>query len=179
MILAIDTSGSAVSAVVVDGETIICSDFQLSTQQHSTMLLPMISRLDFGKYKLTGIAVTCGPGSFTGLRIGVATAMGLSYGLKLPLYYVPTLDALAYGTIGRVCAAIDARRGEYYTALYEDGERVSDYLLKTHDEATKEPQLVCGHVDAISVGFLAQKGKVHEGGLIYVRPPQAIRELCT
>lgn len=100
---------------------------------HSQTLLPMLeelkrmTELDLGT--LDAIAVSAGPGSFTGLRIGSATAKGLAMALDIPIIVVPTLDALAYnccGTDALVCPIMDARRGQVYTGVYcfkrESGE---------------------------------------------------------
>ncbi|MDH7480056.1 MAG: tRNA (adenosine(37)-N6)-threonylcarbamoyltransferase complex dimerization subunit type 1 TsaB, partial [Syntrophomonadaceae bacterium] len=85
---------------------------------------------------LDGMAVTTGPGSFTGLRIGIATAKGLAQALGVPLVGVPTLDALALnlaGSAGLICPILDARKGEIYTALYRSPHpgqlcRLTEYL---------------------------------------------------
>ena len=104
----------------------------------SEALMPMIDRL----FQLTGmslqrvdrIACTCGPGSFTGLRIGAATARGLAFATGKNLIAVPTLDAMAYTisclNIPWVIPMMDARRGQVYTALYHNSKRVTDYLAE-------------------------------------------------
>lgn len=89
---------------------------------------------DLSPGNLDGIAVTYGPGSFTGIRIGVSTARALSQALKIPLVGIPTLDVLAFQfpySTGLVCPLLDARRGEVYTAVYRSSwgkmERIIDY----------------------------------------------------
>ena len=97
---------------------------------HSQTLLPMIDEmmrlLDMEPSAVDAIAVSGGPGSFTGLRIGSATAKGLGLALKKPLIHVPTLDAMAYGLFGAsglICPMMDARRQQVYTGIYRFEER--------------------------------------------------------
>ena len=92
---------------------------------HSQTLLPMIDQIaamtELDMDSVDAIAVSGGPGSFTGLRIGSATAKGLGLALKKPLIHVPTLDAMAwnlYGASGLICPVMDARRNQVYTGLY-------------------------------------------------------------
>lgn len=132
MILAIDTASSTASVALGDLNQIHAS-FQLSTGlTHSEQLLPMIdaamniSRTD--PASIQGIAVTIGPGSFTGLRIGIASAKGFALGWQVPVYGVNTLDVLAQSAMsqpGLICPCLNARRGEVYTALYQsDGHQL-------------------------------------------------------
>lgn len=92
---------------------------------HSQTLLPMIhqmvSLLEIELSTIDAIAVSGGPGSFTGLRIGSATAKGLGFALNKPLIHIPTLDATAYnlfGASGLICPIMDARRNQVYTGIY-------------------------------------------------------------
>lgn len=89
--------------------------------------LKRMTELDL--HTLDAIAIAAGPGSFTGLRIGSATAKGLGLALKLPIIPVPTVDALAYNLYGcsaLVCPLMDARRNQVYTGLYEFQKRAED-----------------------------------------------------
>lgn len=139
LLLAIDTSTSVCGVALATGEGLL-GEYNLDIRKdHSQRLMPMVDRLlrdcravpgDLG-----GIAVTCGPGSFTGIRIGVATARGLAQGLGIPVVGVPTLDVLAAQfpfQEGLVCPLLDARRQEVYTALYRGGgdglAQVTGYL---------------------------------------------------
>ena len=124
-ILGIESSSLVASAAIYeDGITMAeyTVDFKMT---HSQTLLPMIDEM----VKLVGIdlntidaiAVSGGPGSFTGLRIGSATAKGLGLALNKPLIHVPTLDATAYnlfGASGLICPIMDARRNQVYTGVY-------------------------------------------------------------
>lgn len=124
-LLAFDCSGLVASvAVVRDG--ILSGEFTIDHKiTHSQTLLPMLDdvakRIELDLDALDAVAVAGGPGSFTGLRIGSATAKGLAYALKKPLIQIPTVDALAYNLWGHkdlICPLMDARRNQTYTGLY-------------------------------------------------------------
>ena len=123
MILSVDSSAKTASAALTDGEKIIKSEFENTGLTHSETLLPMIKRVmdgtDYGE--LDAIAITAGPGSFTGVRIGVATVKGLAFENDTPCISVSTLEAIAYNFISQncvVCAVMDARRMQFYNALF-------------------------------------------------------------
>lgn len=125
-ILGLDSSGLVASiAVVEEGELI--AEYTINYKKtHSQTLLPMLDELrnmiELDLDSIDAIAVASGPGSFTGLRIGSATAKGLGLGLGKPVVEVPTLEGLAwnlYGTEKLVCPIMDARRSQVYTAVYE------------------------------------------------------------
>lgn len=123
MLLSMDSSAVTASVALTDGDEIIKSEFVNSGLTHSETLLPMITRvMDGRKYsKLDGIAITAGPGSFTGVRIGVATVKGLAFNDDIPCYSVSTLEAIAYNFVDEnvvVCAVMDARRMQFYNALF-------------------------------------------------------------
>lgn len=125
-ILAIDTSGQTASvAVWEDGLTL--AEFSIHAKKtHSQTLLPMLEdvreKIELNMEEIDAVAVTSGPGSFTGLRIGSSTAKGLGFALNKPIIPVPTLEGLAYNLYGTdciVCPLMDARRNQTYTGLYE------------------------------------------------------------
>lgn len=125
-IAALDSSGLVASVAIIEDEILVAEYTVHYKKTHSQTLLPMLDEvrkmieLDLGS--LSAIAVSAGPGSFTGLRIGSATAKGLGLALNLPIIPVPTIDALAYnlyGTDKLVCPLMDARREQVYTGLYE------------------------------------------------------------
>ena len=123
MLLSMDSSAVTASVALTDGDEIIKSEFVNSGLTHSETLLPMIARvMDGHKYsELDGIAITAGPGSFTGVRIGVATVKGLAFNDDIPCYSVSTLEAIAYNFLDKnavVCAVMDARRMQFYNALF-------------------------------------------------------------
>lgn len=124
MLLSMDSSAVTASVALTDGDEIIKSEFVNSGLTHSETLLPMITRVMEGrKYsELDGIAITAGPGSFTGVRIGVATVKGLAFNDDIPCYSVSTLEAIAYNFVDKnavVCAVMDARRMQFYNALFK------------------------------------------------------------
>ncbi len=124
-ILAIDSSGLTASAAVATEEAVLAEYTTNYKKTHSQTLLPMIDEIirmtETDLATIDAIAVSAGPGSFTGLRIGAATAKGLGQALKKPLIAVPTTEMLAWnlcGTGGVICPLMDARRSQVYTGLY-------------------------------------------------------------
>lgn len=128
LLLAMDTT-TRVCSVALGEKGNILADYLLNIEKtHSQRLMPLIISLldDSGvkREQLEGLAVAVGPGSFTGIRIGVATARGLAQGLGIPLIGVNTLEALAGGAAsypGLICPLLDARREQVYTAVYRGG----------------------------------------------------------
>lgn len=124
-ILGIESS-SLVAGVAVVTDGILTAEYTINYKKtHSQTLLPMLDEmaklLELDLDTIDGIAVSAGPGSFTGLRIGSATAKGLGLALKKPLIHIPTVDAMAYnlwGSSALVCPIMDARRNQVYTGLY-------------------------------------------------------------
>ncbi len=124
MILSIDSSAVTASAALTDGDNVIRSEFVNKGLTHSETLLPMIKRVmgDVAYSELEAIAITAGPGSFTGVRIGVATAKGLAFKFSTPCIPVSTLEAIAYNFVNEnavICAVMDARRMQFYNALFK------------------------------------------------------------
>lgn len=124
MILSVDSSAVTASAALTDGDTVIKSEFVNAGLTHSETLLPMIKRVMEGHLfeELDAIAVTAGPGSFTGVRIGVATVKGLAFNADIPCISVSTLEAIAYNFTDKdtvICAVMDARRMQFYNALFK------------------------------------------------------------
>ena len=147
MLLSMDSSAVTASVALTDGDEIIKSEFVNSGLTHSETLLPMITRvMDGRKYsELDGIAITAGPGSFTGVRIGVATVKGLAFNDDIPCYSVSTLEAIAYNFVDKnavVCAVMDARRMQFYNALFrvQNGkvERLCDDRAISIDDLRNE-----------------------------------------
>lgn len=134
-ILALDSSGLVASVAVVEDEKLLAEYTVNYKKTHSQTLLPMLDEIakmiDLDLYSVDAIAVAAGPGSFTGLRIGSATAKGLGLALNKPLIAVPTVDALAYnlyGTDKLVCPLMDARRNQVYTGVYAFDDRTLKIL---------------------------------------------------
>lgn len=125
-ILALDSSGLVASAALVEDDNLIAEYTIQYKKTHSQTLLPMLEEIrdmvELDLNTVDAIAVAAGPGSFTGLRIGSATAKGLAFALDKPIVPVPTVAGLAYqmyGTDALVCPIMDARRNQVYTGIYE------------------------------------------------------------
>jgi tRNA threonylcarbamoyladenosine biosynthesis protein TsaB len=127
VLLALETSAARGSLALFDGERLLGEVELDSAERHAARLLvaldALLARAGRGRAEIERIALSIGPGSFTGLRIGLATALGLAFGTKRLLVPVPTLAALAFqaGREGLVAPVLDARRGEVYAGVY-DGE---------------------------------------------------------
>jgi tRNA threonylcarbamoyladenosine biosynthesis protein TsaB len=129
LVLGIETATALGGVAIVDGQgRILCECSFLGRESHAERIIPEVSRLvaslGAGPQDLAAVAVSAGPGSFTGLRSGVASAKGLAFARGIPLYGVSTLEALAANApagSGTVCAVLGARRGEVYRALFEAG----------------------------------------------------------
>ena len=124
-ILALDSSGLVATVAILDEEQTIAEYTVNYKKTHSQTLLPMLDEIvkmtEFDLNTIDAIAVAGGPGSFTGLRIGSATAKGLGLALNKPLIHVPTVDGMAYrlcGSKALICPMMDARRNQVYTGVY-------------------------------------------------------------
>lgn len=142
-ILGLDTATQTAGVALINDDTVISERFINNKLTHSQHLMPMVEGVlnDAGiKAKdLNCIAVTKGPGSFTGLRIGMTAAKTMAQVLEIPLVAVSTLDLIAYnliGTDGLICPILNAKKGEVYTCLYRsivingdnELEKISDYI---------------------------------------------------
>lgn len=132
-VLAIDSSGLVASVAVVEDDILLAEYTIHHKKTHSQTLLPMLDEVkkmtELDLDSVDYIAVASGPGSFTGLRIGSATAKGLALALSKDIVEVPTLEGLAYnlwGTDKYICPIIDARRNQVYTGVYRfDGDTLN------------------------------------------------------
>jgi tRNA threonylcarbamoyladenosine biosynthesis protein TsaB len=122
-ILALETSTEACSVAFQNEMEHVYERFEITPQQHTRLLFPMIrdvlAEANLALAEIDAIAVSRGPGSFTGVRIAVNVAKGLAFGLNKPVYAISTLAAMAYQMPGEtVRPVLDARMGEVYTGLY-------------------------------------------------------------
>ncbi len=155
-IIAIDSSGLVASVAIVEDDILIGEYNVQYKKTHSQTLLPMLDELkkmvELDLKKVDAIALAKGPGSFTGLRIGSATAKGLGLVMVAPLVEIPTLDGMAcnlYGTDKLVCPIMDARRNQVYTGIYRfvrgEGNPASYHLKSLVEQC------------AVSIDEIAQK----------------------
>ena len=187
LILSIETSGAACSVALSQGGSVVGTVTLDDSNRQSSMLVPAIESL-FQKCSVQmsccdAVAVSSGPGSYTGLRVGVSTAKGLCYGLGKPLIAVPTLEILraeAMETEGCQGASfyvpmLDARRMEVYQAVYDpDGKIVEEVSAKVLDAASYGDLLAKGQVVFIGTG--AQKYRdafAHPNGIYVPAAPKA------
>lgn len=135
-VLGIETSTSLASAALVENGEVLRSLSHARPKQSAEQLLPMIAELfaqqGWSPSALERIGVSVGPGSFTGLRVGIACAQGLALGLGVPLVGITSLRAMARAVPdtlpGARCALLDARRGEVFVAAHEPGPRAAELL---------------------------------------------------
>lgn len=140
-IIGLDSSGLVAGAAIVEDGILLAEYTTDYKKTHSQTLLPMLAQLkdmiELDLSSVDAIAIAAGPGSFTGLRIGAATAKGLGLALGRPLVEVPTLEGLAYnlwGTERLVCPLMDARRNQVYTGIYEFRREGPDFTLQALKE---------------------------------------------
>ena len=134
-ILGIDSSSLVASVAVVEDDILVAEYTINHKKTHSQTLLPMIDEIvkmaEIDLKTIDAIAVSAGPGSFTGLRIGSATAKGLGLALDKPLIHIPTIDAMAYDFCDSdkiICPIMDARRGQVYTGIYRFSDENMEIL---------------------------------------------------
>ncbi len=171
IILSLDTSATVASAALCDGERLLAEYTLNNGNTHSETLLPMVESLltHFGisTDDIDIFASSTGPGSFTGVRIGVATLKGLAFGKNKPCVSVSTLEAIAENLCvykGLICPVMNARRSQVYTALFRsDGEKLtrltpdSAISIAELDELLAkyaEPVAFCGDGYGITVSAL-------------------------
>lgn len=144
-LLCIDSSGKAAGIAVCEEEKLLCESFLNIGLTHSQTLLPLLeatlATAGLAVTDMDAIAVSIGPGSFTGLRIGVSMAKGIAQALNIPCIGVSTLEVLAESVRdfdGLICPVMDARRNQVYNALFQGGE---DFCRLTSDRAVSVEEL--------------------------------------
>lgn len=174
-ILALECSAGPASVALAQDGKIIGSNFINVKLTHSQTLMPMVEGLLSSSKtafdEIEGIAISWGPGSFTGIRIGISAVKGLAFARKLPCVGVSTLEAIAQNFIGRscyVCAVMDARCNQVYNALFKiDGNQITRLCpdsallceeLKTEIESLSQegmPIVVCGDGTDLFMKYVA------------------------
>lgn len=162
-IFAVDTSAKSASVALVE-DGVIKGEYFINTMlTHSETLMPMIDllfkSLHMSPSEADYLAVNCGPGSFTGLRIGIAAVKGMAFALDKPCIAVSTLESMAYNLCddkSLICAVMDARCNQVYNALFENNngtvKRVCDDRAIKIDELTAELNLIGRRVVLIGDG---------------------------
>ena len=173
-ILGIDSSGMVASVAIVDEDIVIAEYTMNHKRTHSETLLPMIDEIvrtsEIKLEELDAIAIASGPGSFTGLRIGAATAKGLALAINKPIIPVKTCEGLAFnmwGADGVICPIIDARRSQVYTGLYTvmgNVDVIMDQEPMDIHELVKKVNSVCGGVEGLprQITFLGDGVPIYE-----------------
>jgi tRNA threonylcarbamoyladenosine biosynthesis protein TsaB len=163
VIAGLDTSTPVTSvAVLGDGvERELHDDGE--RPRHAQTLLPLLERVVGDWSRIERLCVGVGPGGFTGLRLGISTARALAQALDLPVVPVSSLDALGCPQPGRVAALIDARRGEVFAAVYEDGERTREPVAI--DPATVARELAPGTL-AVGDGAVRFREELERAGIV-------------
>ncbi|MDP2210944.1 MAG: tRNA (adenosine(37)-N6)-threonylcarbamoyltransferase complex dimerization subunit type 1 TsaB [Candidatus Aquicultor sp.] len=172
LILSLDTSSPVLTVALHNGNMIVGEETTWMPRGHMAKLIPFVDVLLAAKgFKIddvTHMVVGSGPGSYTGLRIGMVIARTFAQLLEVPIIGVPSADAIAYRNIpeaGIVCPIIDAKRGEVYTALYRpnDGsiERITEFMAILPGELAKK-LLDEGHEQVV---FAGDAVKLYEGVL--------------
>jgi tRNA threonylcarbamoyl adenosine modification protein YeaZ len=159
LLLAVDTATPAVTVALHDGSSVVAETTRIDARRHGELLLPLVDatlrdaglRLD----AVTGLVVGVGPGPYTGLRVGLATAETFGFALGIPVHGLCTLDALAYASEvdGPFAVATDARRKEVYWARYDDPR------TRTTDPAVDRPAEIADRLAGLPV--------VGAGALLY------------
>ena len=195
MILAIDTSVGI--SVAVHDDTELLSE--LTTNEHGVqgeLIAQYIQDALSGAYvspsEITAVVVGVGPGPFTGLRVGIASAGAFALARNIPIHGYCSLDALGISTRGDCVVVSDARRKELYWAHYRDGERIQGPAVNAPIDIVSQfpntsfvgpaanlyPEVLSGEVQQLRAGNLAQlftqgKGQIHEVVPMYLRKPDA------
>ena len=172
-ILGIETSTRAASVAVVSDGKILAETVRESPQSFSETLMPLVEEVvkssdTFGK--IDAVAVSIGPGSFTGLRIGLATAKSLAYAWRTKIIGVSTLLAMSYNfPFAKVLPLVDAQKNRAYCQLFENGEPVTQAQVKPIDTAIVEAAETDGEI--FLCGDVLHKIKIPLPANVKIAPP--------
>ncbi len=172
-ILGIDTTGQTASAALIEDDELLAEVTLNYKLNHSQTIMPIIAQVleqtETDKATIDYIACAAGPGSFTGLRIGAATAKGLALALDKPIVAVPTLDALAYNMLECrkfICPIMDARRNQVYAAFYmwEDGKliRLTDHMAEPIERIIEIAEMLESEVMFLGDGVPVHREKLQQ-----------------
>jgi len=169
-VLGIDTSSLVMSIAVVENNRLLGEYTTNLKKNHSIRLMPAISRLleELGMEpeELGGVAVAQGPGSYTGVRIGLSTAKALAWSLGIPLAGVSSLEAIAANASfakEKICPLMDARRGQVYTALFSGRNRLHQDQIRLLDEWLPELKLAEERILFLGDDVSLHQEKIEQG----------------
>lgn len=188
IVLAIDTATPAVTAGVVrrspSGLEVLAERVTLDARAHAERLTPNVldalTEAGLAMADLDAIVIGCGPGPFTGLRVGMATAAAYGHALDVPVFGVCSLDAIGVDTTGEVLVVTDARRREVYWARYRDGVRVDGPAVNAPSDVPSDVAAVAGSPEHAALFDLPRLTPVHPTAAGLVRavdwnaPPQPL-----
>jgi tRNA threonylcarbamoyladenosine biosynthesis protein TsaB len=187
-ILGIDTSSRYCNLSIIEDEDIMI-EYIINglIKKHSSILLPaiegMLTNINMGIQDINGIAITIGPGSFTGLRVGLGVAKGLSYAASIPVASVITLDALVCNVAkipAMICPVLDARKGEVYFALYRGGDQLSkmiDYQCESIEKLLSRIENIQENIIFLGEGTLKYQSRIKDtmgSRAIFIHPTLSI-----
>lgn len=188
IVLTIDTATPAVTAGVVrrdlSGLEVLAERVTLDARAHAERLTPNVldalTEAGLAMADLDAIVIGCGPGPFTGLRVGMATAAAYGHALDVPVFGVCSLDAIGVDTTGEVLVVTDARRREVYWARYRDGVRVDGPAVNAPPDVPSDVAAVAGSPEHAALFDLPRLTPVHPTAAGLVRavdwnaPPQPL-----
>ena len=171
LVLGIETSTAVSSVALGSDQGVVASALLGRGKSHEEFLVPgikfILEQSEIQMRQLAGIAVGIGPGLFTGMRVGVATAKSMAQALHVPVVGIPSLDLLAYSvrhTSRLICACVDARRGEVFSAFYRQVpggvQRLSEYVAWRPERLAAEVQGRSQEVLFVGNGALVYKDKL-------------------
>ena len=136
--LAIDTANDSISVALLKNKDILSHDYQEMERGQGEALILMVQsvlkKASFNIQNLNRVAVSVGPGSFTGVRIGLSAARGIGLALNIPVYGVTSFEATVYQSVGSVLAVLDTKRGDFYAQLFNDGKEMEPPTIRTLDQ---------------------------------------------
>ena len=172
-ILGIDTSSKYCNVAIIEEKDIMI-EYTINgfIKKHSSILIPAIqeifNKIDLKIGDIDGVAVTIGPGSFTGLRIGLGSAKGLSYAAGIPITGIHTLDVLAYNAARlpvMLCPILDARKNEVYFALFHGGnhlKKIIDYQCNSIDNLLDRLKNIQENIIFLGEGILKYQKRIED-----------------
>ena len=140
-ILALDTAADSISVAIIHNKKVLAHQYQQMERGQGEALIPMIEEVikatgcDFKAF--SKVAVSVGPGSFTGVRIGLATARGIGLALNIPVIGITSFEASVFGLSGKVLSVLDTKRGDFFTQTFQDGTPIEEPIIRNEAEIQK------------------------------------------